>query len=400
MKYIFCSMMFNDVELDIKKSIEPNAISGHKFQENILRGLLLNGKEVYVVNTPRIRHYPYYPDKRIAESEFLFEGVALGKSIGFCNRYLINYASQYMNLYRALMSIVQDDNEEYLLLTFNSYLIQSLNMIRIRNRFSNVKICDIIGDLHGRYGLLREKATFKERLVDIYGQIEDYYARKFDYYVFMSRHMKEAIPCREDQYTVIEGIYYKHNECVSTVEYNDDLRVLLYAGSLDIEYDIEHLIKSFSITTDSRFRLYIAGNGNGKELVKAAQKQDSRIKYLGVLPPNDLLEYQIKATALISPRKNNHRYVKYSFPSKTMECLALGKPYIAHRLDSEPEEYTEYIQYAGETDEETALKIEEVLLMSEKQRNIIGAHSADFIAHNKDPKTMCKRLVDLCENDK
>ena len=399
MKFIFCSMMFNDVEVDIKKSIEPNAISGHKFQENILRGLLLNGEDVYVLNTPRIRHYPFYPDKRIEESVYLFEGEVIGKSIGFCNRYLVNYISQFINLYKELKRIVQDSNEEFILLTFNSYLVQSINMIRIRNRFSNVKICDIIGDLHGKYGLLRKNATLKERLVDIYGQIEDHYAKKFDYFVFLSRHMKEAIPCKGSQYTVIEGIYYKNNEYVSKEESNNDLKILLYAGSLDVEYDIEHLIKSFSLTTDSSFRLYIAGNGNGKDLVSTAQIQDRRIKYIGVLSPNDLLDYQMKATALISPRKNNHRYVKYSFPSKTMECLALGKPYIAHRLDSEPEEYAKYIQYAGETDEETAQKIEEVLLMSEEQRNRIGADSSDFITREKNPKMMCKKLIELCAKD-
>jgi hypothetical protein len=211
--------------------------------------------------------------------------------------------------------------------------------------------------------------------------------------------MKEAIPCKESQYTVIEGIYYKNNEYVSKEESNNDLKILLYAGSLDVEYDIEHLIKSFSLTTDSSFRLYIAGNGNGKDLVSTAQIQDRRIKYIGVLSPNDLLDYQMKATALISPRKNNHRYVKYSFPSKTMECLALGKPYIAHRLDSEPEEYAKYIQYAGETDEETAQKIEEVLLMSEEQRNRIGADSSDFITREKNPKMMCKKLIELCAKD-
>ncbi len=399
MKYIFCSMMFDDVELDIKKSIEPNAISGHKFQENILRGLVQNDVDVYVLNTPRVRHYPDYPEKRLLSRDFNYEGRSIGKSIGFNNRFLVAYFSQLRNLRRELKKVVEKNkNEQIVLLTFNSYLIQSINMLWIRKNRKNVILCDIIGDLHGKYGLLRDNASIKERLVDIYGQIEDRLARKFNLFVFLSKYMAEAIPCKGNQYTVVEGIY---NSNIGTISYEESpeepYRVLLYAGSLDLEYDIEHLLNAFTITDNDGFRLYIAGNGNGITIVKNAEKIDSRIKYLGMLSPDTLLKYQLEATALVSPRKNNHRYVKYSFPSKTMECLALGKPYIAHKLDSEPKEYANYIQYAEETDEGLAAKIQEVLMMSAEERNKIGDRSRDFMLNEKNAKKMCKKIIKLCE---
>ena len=399
MKYIFCSMMFDDVELDIKKSIEPNAISGHKFQENILRGFLQNNADIYVINVPRVRHYPDYPEKKMVKKDFVFEGKTVGRSIGFNNRFILAYFSQLKSMRKELKKVISSNkDEQVVLLTFNSYLIQSINMLWIRNNSDKVILCDIIGDLHGKYGLLRDHATIKERLVDIYGQLEDHLAKKFDLFVFLSKYMTEAIPCTKEQYTIVEGIYNANATSTTTqIIREGNNKVLLYAGSLDVEYDIKHLINAFLLTDNESFRLYIAGNGNGLEYVKNAEKKDPRVKYLGVLSPDELLVYQYEATALISPRKNNHNYVKYSFPSKTMECLALGKPYIAHKLDSEPEEYAAYIQYAEETDEGLSSKIQEVLMMTEEERTQLGASAREFILNNKNAKKMCSKIMKLCE---
>ena len=398
MKYVFCSLMFDDVESNIKNSKNPNTVSGHKFQENMLKGLMDNNRDVYVLNIPRVRHYPDYPYKRIKEKDYIFNGRKVGKSIGFNNRFIIAYISQYFSLKKLLERYVKENiNEEIILLVFNSHMIQMMNLINIKRRFKNVRICDVIGDLHGKYGMLREKASLKERLVDLYGQLSDKLARNSDYYVFLSKYMNEAYGCKEDQYAVLEGMYNSDKEILNRNESSE--KILLYAGTLDVEYDIGHLINAFKMTTDEDFRLYIAGSGNYLKDLKKDLVNDKRIVYLGVLSPDDLASYQMSATALISPRKNNHRYVKYSFPSKTMECLAIGKPYIAHKLDSEPDEYSAYIQYADETDEGLASKITEILSLDEDKRIEIGEKSRSFVLNSKNPRVMCKKIIDLCEDN-
>ena len=98
------------------------------------------------------------------------------------------------------------------------------------------------------------------------------------------------------------------------------------------------------------------------------------------------------ATVLVSPRKSNHVFVKYSFPSKTMECLASGKPYIAHKLPCEPEEYGMFIQYPDdESDEALGKKIEEICDASDEERETIGEKGREFIIKEKNPEKMCKR---------
>lgn len=397
MKYIFCSYLFSDIEDDIKKSKNPNTVSGHKFQENVIRGLIENDVDVYVLNIPRYRHYPDYPKIFINSKFFYIDDKRLGEEIGFTNIYLIAYLSQYLNFKKQLKKILKENkDEELVLLTFNSHIEISAAIIKLKKKFPNIRTCDIVGDLHGAYGFIRDNATLKEKLVDIVGKLGDNLGKKFDFYVFLTESMKQEFNCGNDRYVVVEGIY-RLEDTATKHSIDDCEKNIVYAGSLDINYDIEHLLKAFLLTKDKNYKLYIAGSGNGLGVVKRYQEMDERIIYLGILSPKDLLEYQNRATALVSPRKNNHEYVKYSFPSKTMECLALGKPYIAHKLDSEPREYGLYIQYSGESDEELALKIEEILDLPRKKREEIGQRARKFILEEKNPKIMCKRIVNLLE---
>jgi len=61
-RYIFCGYMFADIENDIKKMKIPPPVSSHKFQMNLVKGLVENGKDVTVINIPRVRFFPHYPD--------------------------------------------------------------------------------------------------------------------------------------------------------------------------------------------------------------------------------------------------------------------------------------------------------------------------------------------------
>ena len=81
-----------------------------------------------------------------------------------------------------------------------------------------------------------------------------------------------------------------------------------------------------------------------------------------------------------------------------MECLASGKPYIAHKLPCEPEEYSSYIQYPeDESDEALGNKIIEICNISDEERRIIGEKGKEFITTYKNPKAMCERIVRFWE---
>ena len=85
MKIIFCAMMFENVEEDIRKSASPNPVSGHIFQENLLKGFAANGCDLSVINVPRIRRYPDYPQIFFKKKQLRWNDQVDMVHIGFLN---------------------------------------------------------------------------------------------------------------------------------------------------------------------------------------------------------------------------------------------------------------------------------------------------------------------------
>lgn len=81
-----------------------------------------------------------------------------------------------------------------------------------------------------------------------------------------------------------------------------------------------------------------------------------------------------------------------------MECLASGRPYIAHRLPCDPPEYAKHIQYPDDdSDEALAKKIFEICELPKEKRDQIGMDARAFILNEKNPKVMCEPAVKMWE---
>lgn len=390
---IFCSTMFSDIEENVKNSKNPNPVSGHKYQQNIIRGLLENGVKVFVINIPRIRPYPDYRQIIIRSSPVVFNNKKIGINIGFLNLPVISRVTKRISFRRELKKLL--NKEKKILMTFNSYDIQSEEFQRLKKNNTNIFTCDIVADMHGKYGIINKTRGIKGWCIRKIEEKQDILAKSFDSYVLLTKQMAQAIPTGNKPYTILEGMCAENisKEKTSVIEDNK-MKIVFYAGSVSCEYGIDHLLSAFRLIELDDYILYIAGSGNATDHVISAAKEDKRIKYLGILSPNEVEEYQKKATVLVSPRKNDNEFVKYSFPSKTMECLASGTPYIAHKLPCEPEEYGKYIQYPCD-ESDTALKDEiiRICTLPLNERNKIGKAGSDFIVYQKNPKEMCKRII-------
>ena len=224
-----------------------------------------------------------------------------------------------------------------------------------------------------------------------------------DAYALLTKYMAEPLGIIDRPYVVVEGMYSENSKTEKIVSQynfsNNQTKDIFYAGSVGIQYGLKHLLKAFSLIEDHSYRLYIAGNGDAADLVKNCAALDERITYLGYITPNEVEQYQRSATVLINPRTSEYEFVKYSFPSKNMECLASGKPYIAHDLICDPVEYHSYMQCpVDESDEALARKIVEVCSFTEEERIKIGEKARQFILTEKNPKKQCKKIVDMINN--
>lgn len=398
MKVIFCSMMFSDVEENIKKSKRPHPVSGHKFQENFVKGFEANNCDLTVVNIPRVRCYPDYPKILFKRVNHVWGKNVPGTDIGYLNLFGLNQITQCFGAYRELRRQLKNgEDEPTVLVTFNSYLNTSLAMMLAKRAYPNVKTCSIIGDLHGSYGVVNTTKGLKGALIRKMESIQDSIGKKFDSYVFLTKYMAEALDAEDKPYAVVEGTYTVDTfQTEQKQDADSQEKIVFYAGALCKEYGIEHLLKAFSMIEYSNYRLIIAGGGDAVKLVQQYAAEDERITFLGFISPSEVLENQQQATVLVNPRMSDLKFVKYSFPSKIMEYLASGTPNVGHRLPCIPSEYEGYIQYAAdESDEALRDKIVEVCELSKQERDEIGRRARQFIYEQKNPKVMCRRVLDM-----
>ena len=389
--------MYRDIEVDIKEMKTPPAVSGHKFQINMLNGLLENGQDTYVINIPKYRYYPYYRRIFIRGGEFTSVKKACGINISYINLPIINYISQYYSLKKALKRQLKTYfDEPVILITFNYYLPRSAAMSYIRKKKKNVHLCMAIGDLHGKYGMQSANRNhgIKGNLISLMEKKADNLTTNCDSFAFLTKYMAAELGVKHKPHVVVEGMFTDLSENVESIQLDEKVKTIFYAGAVELQYGIQHLLDAFEMIEGNEYQLLIAGGGDAIEMVKEYAARDVRIKYLGFITPKEVFCHQQMATVLINPRTSEHEYIKYSFPSKNMECLASGKPYIAHKLVCNPEEYGSYIQYPkDESDRALAEKIIETCNMSLKERNSIGEQARNFILNEKNPKKQMLKII-------
>ena len=401
MKVIFLSAMFSDIEADIALSKSNNSVSGHKFQENLIRGIAENGCDLSVINKSRVRTYPNYPKIIMPKKKRMWLDTVPVTDVGFINLSLLSYFTSWVSCYAALRKeLKKAKNEPCVLVTFNSNLHTCFPMLLARALHKNVTLCNVVGDLHGVYGLQNRAPGLKGLLIRLAERMQDPVGRKLDSFVFLTEYMAEAMGVAHKPSCIVEGLYpMQEQEEPVPCEEDENAKIVFYAGTMCKEYGLEHLLRAFSLIEDANYQLWLAGDGDTAEMIEECASRDSRIKYLGYITPQQVARRQAMATVLISPRTSELEFVKYSFASKTMECLASGKPYIAHKLPCDPPEYAQHIQYAADdSDEALRDKIMEICSLPKEKREEIGKNARNFIATEKNPKAMCKRIVALWES--
>ena len=147
---------------------------------------------------------------------------------------------------------------------------------------------------------------------------------------------------------------------------------------------------------DLEYELWLCGGGELTDYIIEQSQKFNNIKYFGYVSTEKIQELQMMATVLINPRKNDAEYTKYSFPSKTMEYLASGKPVIGYILDGYPKEYISYLNCPNdESDDALKNKIIEICSLSFDCRKKMGEKSRDFIINKKNPVNQCEKIISM-----
>ena len=264
--------------------------------------------------------------------------------------------------------------------------------LQLRNQYPDVKLCQMIPDLPEDMAAnwLYKALGFKKRSMEfIYASMP-----KMDMFIFLSKHMNDAICNTTKPYLVSEGVY----EDTGAYTIEDKLKnTILYTGNLNKKYGIEHLVESFKLL-GSGYKLYVRGDGDMIEYVKTEAALNPNIEYLPRMDYEALKKLQRQVSVLVNPVLPTENFTRNFFPSKTMEYLASGTPVVMYRLGGVPDEYYNYI-YTPEdlSTEALSRQLKTICNMTLEESRNCGSKSREFIISHKLSKVMTREILNFIE---
>ncbi len=174
-------------------------------------------------------------------------------------------------------------------------------------------------------------------------------------------------------------------------------RSLLYTGMMSKWGGIDPLLGAFARIPDPKAELWIAGHGENPAVMRACS-EDSRIRFLGMLPAKELQEAYRRASVFVNPRPANVPGNSMNFPSKLLQYLAYGKPVVSTLTPGVSDEYRAVVIEAPSDDEAVlAQKLQFALGMSDTERRCHWDRAKKFAEH-RTWNIQAMRLVDWISN--
>jgi glycosyltransferase involved in cell wall biosynthesis len=175
-------------------------------------------------------------------------------------------------------------------------------------------------------------------------------------------------------------------------------KVVLYTGAMTSFGGVGFLAEAFTRVRDREAELWICGKGRNADVDRAAAL-DARIKVLGMVTEEKLLEYASAATLTVNPRPSRIEDSKFNFPSKVLEYLTYGRPVVSTWTAGLAPEYRDVLVVPeAESPAELASAIERVLGWSAETEEALFRRAAEFLAGRR-WEVQAGRLLDWLETD-
>ncbi|MCQ2440372.1 MAG: glycosyltransferase [Clostridia bacterium] len=384
---VFPDIRLKEIE---EKSINFNQGAAENYQRSLINGLTENNVSCDLLSAPFIGAWPKnYKDMYYKSSDDF--------DISFCNVWGIRNFSRYLRLKRKIKKYNLEKYNQIVIYSVHTPLVKLAKIIKKINKES--KICLFVPDIP-EYINLREDKSFLYKIAKKIDIKSFYRANKvIDSYVFLTEAMNEVVNKTGRPYFVLEGFVNQDGIKQNFVPYTAKTKKIVYTGSLNAKFGVNELIASFIQLNRDDAELVICGSGDLADYISAIAKDNKKIQYLGQVSAITAKKIQHEAFALVNPRMGKDEYVKYSFPSKTLEYLATGNPVIAYDLLGIPEEYiSELIIPRAETIEALSEAIDLVLNFDTCELQKIYEKNINFIKRKTDV-SIIKEVIRFFENN-
>lgn len=387
---------------EIYEEIVADSLTMPQYAADALQHSILAGISKYVkttvINFPFIGSYPRRFKRLFTSFATSYEDGVEIRNFGFFNLTLLKDISRTHRSYKALRNWIRENPANRTIIIYSIHNPFLSACVRLKKEVPNLKIVQIVPDLPEYMFSKRNKVLEK------INQPQNYYSH-IDGWVLISKYMAEKLSIKNKPWIVIEGIN-NSLELLGKTIYNKSIETfrIFYGGTLNRQYGILSLVNAVKKIQYQDIELVICGDGDAFDEIKTVSQADPRIKLLGALPREDVLNYIRTSDLLVNPRTNEGEFTKFSFPSKTMEYLSSGVPTLLYKLPGIPDEYYDYCFFLEETGVNILRdEIVRIYNLPQTERLDLAQKSKSFILNKKNPLAQNKKLYNLLlkiENDK
>ena len=217
------------------------------------------------------------------------------------------------------------------------------------------------------------------------------------HYVLLTEAMNDYLNQKGKPYVILEGhADITMADRIPAMEKKTEPRICFYAGGVSKQYGLSNLVEGFRKADLPNARLHIYGPGDYVKELQQIAAEDQRVFYGGMLLNTEIVKKEQEATLLVNPRPTGEEYVKYSFPSKTMEYMASGTPVLTTVLPGMPKEYHPYVYLLeDETADGITRKLREVLDNSDETLFRKGMEARSFVLEQKNNVIQASKILDM-----
>ena len=217
------------------------------------------------------------------------------------------------------------------------------------------------------------------------------------HYVLLTEAMNDYLNQKGKPYVILEGhADITMADRIPAMEKKTEPRICFYAGGVSKQYGLSNLVEGFRKANLPNARLHIYGPGDYVKELQQIAAEDQRVYYGGMLLNTEIVKKEQEAALLVNPRPTGEEYVKYSFPSKTMEYMASGTPVLTTVLPGMPKEYHSYVYLLeDETADGITQKLKEVLANSDETLFRKGMEARKFVLEQKNNVIQASKILDM-----
>jgi glycosyltransferase involved in cell wall biosynthesis len=312
MKIIYMSGAMKDADFNIyiKKARYNLNPSNQNFHYRFLKSLASQAEIIAITLRPF--------SKGLFEVSHLEKEKSIDGQITF--NYLADKANRFYrlflrhrNLVKEISTIIKEQKDDIVLLVDSLKYALAKAAIKAAKK-NKIKVIAIVTD--------NPKLLSNESL--LYAKAIATLNKKYDGFVTLSPGLNELTNKKAKPSYIFSG--FAEEITIDTPLVKEPY--FFCCGALYERYGILKMIEAFKQVKTDR-QLLIAGHGPMIETIKQLEKDDPRIRYVGLLSREQVLNYESHSELNINPRLFSEDIDKYSVPSKVLEYLSSGVPLLS-----------------------------------------------------------------------